>query len=257
MIWTARPLRDQTTARVYFLSETGRPILPATSFFRPDARQVFYATRGQSCLATALSSLAISSASSICCAWPARSAGDGCYGLHRLIEKRGRDAKLIDWLDELTVECPKKLAHNMNDPRAVPGFGEGALVLAVDALHIARRGVRAGSVPLTRLFLCKARTKRAAAKQKQLPSLQGVAGPSRSCVPVSVGSRDRNAVWTTIRRPPISSASQCPRRSARRRADCLVLASTETVSHLAALCRNRSSANRRSRPKGKADHQVA
>ena len=41
---------------------------------------------------------------------------DGCYGLHRLIEKRGRDAKLIDWLDELTAECPKKIAHNMNDP---------------------------------------------------------------------------------------------------------------------------------------------
>ena len=44
MIWTARPLRDQTAARAYFLSKTGRPILPATSFFRrPDARQVFYA----------------------------------------------------------------------------------------------------------------------------------------------------------------------------------------------------------------------
>ena len=41
---------------------------------------------------------------------------DGCYGLSRLIEKRGRDAKLIDWLDELTAECPKKIAHNMNDP---------------------------------------------------------------------------------------------------------------------------------------------
>ena len=41
---------------------------------------------------------------------------DGCYGLHRLIERRGRDAKLIDWLDELTAECPKKIAHNMNDP---------------------------------------------------------------------------------------------------------------------------------------------
>ena len=30
--------------------------------------------------------------------------------------KRGRDAMLIDWLDELTAECPKKVAHNMNDP---------------------------------------------------------------------------------------------------------------------------------------------
>ena len=41
---------------------------------------------------------------------------DGCYGLGRLIERRGRDAKLIDWLDELTAECPKKIAQNMNDP---------------------------------------------------------------------------------------------------------------------------------------------
>ena len=43
---------------------------------------------------------------------------DGSYLLSRLIEKRGRDAKLIDWLDELTTECPKKIAHNMNDPCA-------------------------------------------------------------------------------------------------------------------------------------------
>ena len=53
---------------------------------------------------------------------------DGRYLLARLIRKRGRDGKVIDWLDELTAECPKKIAHNMNDPlrRAVPGFGEGA-----------------------------------------------------------------------------------------------------------------------------------
>jgi hypothetical protein len=31
------------------------------------------------------------------------------------IEDRGRDAKLIDWLDELTADCPKKIAHNMSD----------------------------------------------------------------------------------------------------------------------------------------------
>lgn len=41
---------------------------------------------------------------------------DGCYGLNRLINERGRDAKLIDWLDELTAECPKKIARNTNDP---------------------------------------------------------------------------------------------------------------------------------------------
>ena len=40
---------------------------------------------------------------------------DGCYGLGRLIEKRGRDAKMIDWLDEITADCPKKSANNMND----------------------------------------------------------------------------------------------------------------------------------------------
>ena len=41
---------------------------------------------------------------------------DGCYGLSRLITQRGRDAKIIDWLDELIAECQKKIAHNMNDP---------------------------------------------------------------------------------------------------------------------------------------------
>ena len=43
-------------------------------------------------------------------------ARDGCYGLSRLINQRGRDAKVIDWLDELTAECPKKIARNVNDP---------------------------------------------------------------------------------------------------------------------------------------------
>jgi hypothetical protein len=28
-----------------------------------------------------------------------------------LIEQRGRNAKLIDWLDEITADCLKKLAH--------------------------------------------------------------------------------------------------------------------------------------------------
>ena len=42
-------------------------------------------------------------------------ARDGCYGLSRLITQRGRDAKIIDWLDEITATCPRKMAHNMND----------------------------------------------------------------------------------------------------------------------------------------------
>jgi hypothetical protein len=40
---------------------------------------------------------------------------DGCYGLNRLIKARGRDGKVIDWLGELTADCPKKLARNMSD----------------------------------------------------------------------------------------------------------------------------------------------
>ncbi len=39
----------------------------------------------------------------------------GRYKLQRLIEKRGEDAKLIEWLGEITADCPKKQAHNWND----------------------------------------------------------------------------------------------------------------------------------------------
>ena len=40
---------------------------------------------------------------------------DSCYGLARLIRVYGRDAKLRDWLDVITANSPKKIAHNMND----------------------------------------------------------------------------------------------------------------------------------------------
>jgi hypothetical protein len=39
----------------------------------------------------------------------------GVYQLQRLILQRGREAKLIDWLDELTADCPKKIACNTGD----------------------------------------------------------------------------------------------------------------------------------------------
>jgi hypothetical protein len=32
-----------------------------------------------------------------------------------LIEQRGSDAKAIDWLAEITSDCPKKQAGNMSD----------------------------------------------------------------------------------------------------------------------------------------------
>jgi len=41
---------------------------------------------------------------------------DGRYGVAKLIDKRGRDGKLVDWLDELTADCPKKKSLlNMSD----------------------------------------------------------------------------------------------------------------------------------------------
>ncbi len=39
----------------------------------------------------------------------------GQYRLARLIAKYGRDAKLFDWSDELTVDCPRKRARDIND----------------------------------------------------------------------------------------------------------------------------------------------
>jgi hypothetical protein len=39
----------------------------------------------------------------------------GRYRLDHLIESRGRDAKIVDWLDEITADCPKKSAPNWSD----------------------------------------------------------------------------------------------------------------------------------------------
>jgi len=39
----------------------------------------------------------------------------GWYHLHRLIERYGIDAKLFDWSDEITADCPRKRARNLND----------------------------------------------------------------------------------------------------------------------------------------------
>ena len=52
---------------------------------------------------------------------------DGHYILVRLIRKRGRDGKLINWIDEVTAECSKRIANNMNDQCGVLyGCAEGA-----------------------------------------------------------------------------------------------------------------------------------
>ena len=39
----------------------------------------------------------------------------GRYAIARLIGRRGRDAKVLDLLAEITADCPKKQAGNMSD----------------------------------------------------------------------------------------------------------------------------------------------
>jgi len=39
----------------------------------------------------------------------------GVYLLHNLMQERASDAKVVDLLDELTAECPKKRAGNTSD----------------------------------------------------------------------------------------------------------------------------------------------
>jgi hypothetical protein len=55
-----------------------------------------------------------------------------------------RNAKLIDWLDKITADCPKKQAHNMPHivETDVPRGGFGKRLDAMYEFHT-RRGVRA------------------------------------------------------------------------------------------------------------------
>ena len=46
-----------------------------------------------------------------------------------LIEQHGRDAAIVDWLDEIAADFPKKQAHNMNDPCGVARFPDLPRVL--------------------------------------------------------------------------------------------------------------------------------
>jgi hypothetical protein len=39
----------------------------------------------------------------------------GQYRVDRLIVRYGIDAKLFDWSDEITADCPRKRAKNLND----------------------------------------------------------------------------------------------------------------------------------------------
>jgi hypothetical protein len=39
----------------------------------------------------------------------------GQYSMGRLVEQLGRDAKIIDWKDELTGDCPRRIKANYSD----------------------------------------------------------------------------------------------------------------------------------------------
>jgi hypothetical protein len=39
----------------------------------------------------------------------------GQYQVDRLVARYGIDAKLVDWTDEITADCPRKHAKNLND----------------------------------------------------------------------------------------------------------------------------------------------
>ena len=39
----------------------------------------------------------------------------GSYRLARLIEQHGRDAKIVDWLDKIAADCPKRATVSWND----------------------------------------------------------------------------------------------------------------------------------------------
>jgi hypothetical protein len=51
----------------------------------------------------------------------------GRYAVARLIEQRGREAKVLDFLAEITGDCPKKQTGNMNDQCAArcPDLAKG------------------------------------------------------------------------------------------------------------------------------------
>ena len=98
-----------------FVLKTGRPIR-GDLFFKLDARQVFYAIMVAMPRDGAIIFSDLIGKTEVLRVTCEKCGRDGRYIVARLIRKRGRDAKVIDWLDELTAECPKKIAHNMNDP---------------------------------------------------------------------------------------------------------------------------------------------
>jgi hypothetical protein len=57
----------------------------------------------------------------------------GRYHLLRLIERYGIDAKLFDWSDEITADCPRRQSKNLYDQCGArcPDLSKGGLIAPV------------------------------------------------------------------------------------------------------------------------------
>jgi hypothetical protein len=65
----------------------------------------------------------------------------GQYHLDRLIERYGIDAKLFAWSDEITADCPRKIAKNIRPVRRpMPGPAEGGLTTPPSSGRRAQNG---------------------------------------------------------------------------------------------------------------------
>jgi hypothetical protein len=55
----------------------------------------------------------------------------GRYPLRGLIQKRGRDLRILDWLNELTADCPRKRSASISDQchARCPNPAEGGVTM--------------------------------------------------------------------------------------------------------------------------------
>ncbi|MFZ0399507.1 MAG: hypothetical protein WAL03_00295, partial [Pseudolabrys sp.] len=72
---------------------------------------------------------------------------NGCYRLNRLIERRDRDAELVDFLDEIAGDCPKRAAVNWNDRCLAFSLWHAALVFSFVAALAFSFEARASAAP--------------------------------------------------------------------------------------------------------------
>jgi len=69
----------------------------------------------------------------------------GQYNLARLIRAHGRDAKLADWLDVITADCPKKAARSAGAESGKLPPDQTINRMCASALHMSAFGGKAKS----------------------------------------------------------------------------------------------------------------